>query len=327
MYFLCVRLLNDSQYLPDTRSFGRVDIRPAKLDDKNERFAIQQSIELFKLNIDIETPNRMATIVEAKNVNEAYELSSAAFIEVIDLFELHSVYAKRDDLLKCGFIKRLDSLSIVSITPLLLGIHDFPGAAFLMGREKYSHIEPYQLIAQLGTLAALALKRSAHWARLAKTESNPYMQLLFYWIAFESLCTVVRNEDIIPKICLVLGFPLGNYSRVMRPQTIAELHKIEHYRTWRKCIEGDLKIIRKIRNDLVHDGFRTFEINPNLKEYKTILNIAFHRLIGYYKQAIYDDHKELKDVWDNMYLYVQANKDLISDLKGNLLYSLKNGMF
>lgn len=327
MYFLCVRLLNDSQFLPDTRSFGRVDIRPAKLDDKNERTAIQQSIDGFKQIIDIEIPNRIATIVDAINENEAYELSNAYFIEVIDLFELHSIYAKRDDLLMCGFIRRLDNLSIVPITPIFLDIHDIPGTAFLMGREKYSHIEPYQLIAQLGTVAALALKRSAHWARLAKTESNQYMRLLFYWIAIETLCKVEKEEDIIHKICLVLGFPLGKTCLAMNPQIIAELQKIENYRSWRDKINNDLIIIRNIRNDLVHDGFRTFEINPNLKKYITILSMGFHRLIDYYKQAIYDDHKEIKDVWDNMYLYVQANKDLISDLNGNLLFILKSGVF
>jgi len=305
--YLCVRLLNTSQLVQQSKSFGWVDIRLSSFDLPFENIAIEKSQTLQNTKYDLKNLPRIVTIVEANNVRFAYFEANKVMEEAADFFDIFAFFTKDEILTNVGFIREINATAAEPITSSLYLDSSFPfvpgagGIIFNFNHEFFKPVSMEQMLLISNNYEYRNdLSRSINWWRKAKSEKNLNIKLLFLWIALESL-TRIEDEDILYKLMLILGFPTKKYSSQLNNILLKDLTKIENYRAIRNNIDDLLEKIRKHRNHIVHDGFRMHDLDTHIAtKYNFILNNYLTRLINYFLSAINQNITTVSGVWENM---------------------------
>ena len=193
----------------------------------------------------------------------------------------------------------------------------------------YEPIKPIQYILS-GRKDELtkAYIRSAYWARMARLETAKHLNFLYRWIAAEAMAKLDRLDDIVPRACLCIGFPLNVYSLAMDPAITRRLKAIPDYATWRHFFQNHLETARDRRNAIVHNGFRTVEISDEeLRTFQRILTFVLSRMSGYLQAGILGGLTTLSEFWEMMPLLLSENANLLNEVEGTIIFTFKTGMF
>ncbi|MCD4653889.1 hypothetical protein K8T06_08120, partial [bacterium] len=248
--FLCLRILNSSQFIPTTKSYGSVDIRPPKAEFSFEKKALSESHHSCSSGIDCKNKLRIVTIVDAKTIEDAFYISSLMFEETLDLFEEFSFEASKKIMTDIGYLIDLAQFKVIPLDNKITRRRK-PGALIHIVTEMFPVIEPQQyLLCKRNEELTNAIIRAAHWNRLASGERNLHLSFLFRWISIEALAKINADDDIRPKISLCMGFPRGHAQRTIDVTLVQRLSKIPNYRTWKDWIWLKLKEMRNSRNEI-----------------------------------------------------------------------------
>ena len=317
--YLVVRILGDkSFFIPKTKSFGNVDVRPGTNELDKEKRALKNSAKAFSLSVDFDSCPRLATIVTADNEIVANKIAELRFEETLDCFEVYSYAISDNSLLAVGYVVNLEEFKIIPLSPIQKKRFN---KIFFIIEEKFPRIDAFQYILSLtrNELSSSVI-RSGYWARKARTETSNQLELLYRWIALETICKVLRNEDIVPKIMLSLGFITGRNESTIDQNVIQNLYSNPAFRYWRRWIKAKLEDMRDYRNSTVHHGFRLHEVDElELKRYTRILGIAYPRLRQYVIQGILEGIETLHDFWEIVPILVEENQNLANDVHKTII--------
>jgi hypothetical protein len=322
--YFCIRLLSEaSSYLPTTKSYGEVDIRPGNNELDCEIRAINESLKAHKISMNIKACLRLATFVEAVNEEEAIGISEQIFEETLDCFDVLSYGLSKNKLMNIGYVINLSSSQISPLKPKNNILSGFSG---IIVREKYPQIDIGQyLLNNRGTDISKSLIRAGYWDRMSKNEVNKQLKFLFKWFAIESLCRINQDEDIMAKLLISLGFISKKYGLIINKLTIQKLLKHPRYKTWRKWIQKYLEKMRKYRNNSVHNAFRLHELTKkDIAIYNTISTWIYGRLRNYISEAINNRIDNLNEFWEYMPVLLENNNNLVNDLHNNIICMLEN---
>jgi hypothetical protein len=177
-----------------------------------------------------------------------------------------------------------------------------------------------------------ALRRSAHWRNVAKSSSDRVQYVLMTWMACEVLCKVSECDNVSTRILAASGFLTGRYAQILRQADRATLKtnrsKIEY---WRRELFRLVESCRKLRNAIVHAGYRDIEMTAFLTaaDFTTLrrfLGMALPRLQGLAVVGLQLGMRRVKEVWahlDQVFYYNTATR-LETDLLGNVIYILEH---
>jgi hypothetical protein len=177
-----------------------------------------------------------------------------------------------------------------------------------------------QILRLVQVEAIEAFIRSIHWYNNSNSQARIYLKFLYKWIAIETIAKTSFDEDIIPKLCLVLGFPLSKHLKSIQRQDIEKWTSIMGYKNYKNIIKKELYKCKKIRNDIVHSGFKeTNLINENLELKLYIINSAYSCMTNTIEKIIMSGRNTIQDVWDVMCEYVMQDKNLMHWISGTFL--------
>lgn len=322
--FNIVRITTDSfTFVPRTRSFNLVDLRRPETDSSNEIEALNQSLKLFSSNKNLNLCQRLSTIVEAIDFENALTLSRPIFEEALNHIFLGWQGFGEFNLLEVGYIRNLDNGEIRPLKPKKSG--HFP--AFQIIPEEYppARIDQWLSYNMVNSDLAKSLTRSLHWRRMGTFEDKESLKFLFKWISMESLTKLNVDDDIVPKIMISFGFPTSRYSNEIDRTKLRELASHKDYKNWQKYLIELFKEMRDHRNDLVHSGFREIEINSNkLERYDQILKMATPRLQNFVELGFQHGITNLSEVWDCAGLIFSMMDNVVNDVHGTIIYTLNN---
>lgn len=322
--YLVVRITDDSSFfLPKTKSFGEVDLRPGNKDLNHELEALQSSLGAYGLSLNLELCPRLVTIVKANDTEEANIIAELIFEETLDCFDIYSYGLTENSLLPVGYIINLDDYMITSLKPKT---RLMSSSIFHIIPEKYPRVEEFQYILSISrNELSESLIRSGHWARKARMESSTQLKFIFRWIALESICKISKEDDIIPKIMLALGFITSKYITQLDYNIIQKLYSDSSYRIYKKWLHKKLKYMKKYRNNTVHKGFRRHEENETeLKIFAKIAGLAYPKIRTYIIKAIINDFETLHEFWEIVPLLVEEKPNLIEDVHHTVMPILKD---
>lgn len=182
-----------------------------------------------------------------------------------------------------------------------------------------------------GELGA-ALRRSAHWRNVAKSSSDRVQYVLMTWMACEVLCKVSENDNVSRRILAACGFLTGPHAQILRQADRVALKtnrsKIEY---WRRELFKVVERCRKLRNAIVHAGYRDIEMEAFLSPadfalMRRFLGMALPRVQGLAVVGLQLGMRRIKEVWANLdqIFYCNAETRIRTDLLGNIIYILEN---
>jgi hypothetical protein len=158
-----------------------------------------------------------------------------------------------------------------------------------------------------------AFIRSIHWYNNSESQTRSYLRFLYKWIAIETITKISFDEDIIPKLCLALCLMLSKHKNLIPNCNSEKLISINQNKHYKRIIRDELYKCRKIRNDIVHSGFKeTNLINENLKLKLYIINSAYSCMIRNIEKIIISGKDTLEEIWDVMHEFVIQDEMLIN---------------
>jgi len=317
--YLVVRLIEDESFiLPAAKGYGDVEIRPADFDFPRETAKLLESKRTFEEKGKLELSQRIVTIVIAKDEIEADEIAEVKFEEVLDAMDANMHGMSRMPIKSTGFIKELPHGKI---------------GARLPGYVEQNHTSYFRnnyLIEQLDYTQALlncddnelklAIQRSYHWQKKSREESNLQLKCLFKWFAAETLAKI-NDENICPKLMRVFGFPIGNIGQFVTLDFINQLKSHENYEVVRRRAEGLLDEMREYRNEIVHSGFREWDISRSvLMQIEEYLSWIIPRLQKNAVNALLQNISSVTEFWEYFPLLFGEDDSALNDFHGNVLY-------
>jgi len=318
--FLVLKILDSSSIsLPSTQIYGRVEFRSSKSDSQFETEILKQSAFNNRSNFDAYSIcARIATIVEANNIDEAVNIADNIFSEILDLKSVEFAISsfKISDI---GFIKNLDS---GIIEPIIL--NEFrPSISFVVWQGNIQRKDFTNQILSLNNELSKRYQRSLHWSRNSKHESSIQLQTLFYWFAVEALVKESENDNIGGVIRWFLGFPNGKNRHDVSTQVLNNLNKHPRYDYWNKEIIDLVEKIRTFRNDSIHSGFRSTDFSKKeLKLYNQIMVFSASRCQAAVATALISGINTVSEFKEYIPTIFEANENIINDVHGNIIYSL-----
>lgn len=321
--YLCIKLLNTNQQIFRAISFGNVDLRNSSDDTIDEKEAIEKSRKSFNIEIDIEKCVRLVTLLSQCDQEELISKADIEFEEVIDLFNIFHNYNEQD-LLSIGYIR---NLLTGEIKPIIKEINNHIGLGKIFRvYDPYMPISVEQyILAGREDNAVKAYLRANNWLRKAKKENILYLKFLYYWIAIESVSKINQDEDITPKLRLVLGFPPKKFNYLFNNQFLSNLFQIKDYNKYKLYFFNKIKNARDKRNEIIHNGFRNQDIpDDELNIYIKILSHILKSMIGFLQKGILEGETELINIWEYMPLYIENSFNFLNYTKGTLFYNFKD---
>lgn len=319
-----VKLYRTNYYNIVEKSYGHIDLRKLDTELEDEINAANESLSSFGFDKDDKYVCLVTIANNDKGINGALNFAKLLFEETHDLL----LQFPLADFQECGNAGYYINLSSNQISPILKKeeIEGFTPNMFQVNNGPYEHISPQQYIAAgRNDEIVKAYFRSINWFNKSKKENTNYLRFLYKWISFETLVNLKDNETIVPKLSLILGFPLKNDSRKISNELIQELNKVKNYRSWKNYIFNHLEECRKLRNDIVHSGFKEKDIDDDdLEKKQFICDVIHQKLIGYMNSIILQNITSIDDAWDLMIYEIELNDNLINDLTGNIIYRLEN---
>lgn len=267
-----------------TYALGGVELRPHSSLTPQEFEALKVSAETRGLSIEHFQFSPVAcVIVEADDPHTAAEVADGPIAEVLDFQEAFEVGGRfsRSEILPAAFVRDLGTGSVT------------PGATLLSSRPfgtpvrmRNSFWEPpdemrrafFHEKSELG----VQLRRSVHWWRRSRSVLDGQLRLLWRWFAIEALCKArVEETDITPRVRWFLGFPTGPALTTVPTGLIMKWESRPDYDLWRRKIIKWLREIRDFRNESVHNGFRSIDIEVGrLRLYNRVAEAACLNLHG-----------------------------------------------
>ncbi|CAM5294368.1 HEPN domain-containing protein [Pseudomonas fragi] len=319
--YLVVKILDDRSFsLPSTLNFGPVELRSYSADTKYEVSALEKSAS--ENGLDYEKHKvcaRIATIVECENHSEAVHTADTRFLEVLD-FKSTEYSTSTIKTSQIGLIKDLSSGEITSITRT--GFQ--PSLAFVMHNGSIQYVDTTVYLLSLKNELCDRYRRSLHWARNSKNETNPQLRIIFLWFALEALLKADEHDNCVESyIRLFIGFPNGQQQWVISPLTKEKLENHPRYQHWKKQLIEIVKEIRDFRNDSVHSGFRSMDFTKEkLELFSTIMIYAVSRCQAGVMQGLLNNLETLVEFKEYAVPLFENNKNLINDIHNNIIYSL-----
>lgn len=325
-YQITKLIANKSIYNPRPIYIGSVEIKTDKYDLSDERNALEESIRKNNEDIKLDYSVRLTTIISSKNIDEAISVAENLFEEVLDILSEKSPISKFE-LKKSGFYKNLLTNKIqpiiskdITFNPLIAFMVDcdnFPG----INISEYIYYNRKNILNQ-------RYLNALHWSRLARWENNYQLKILFNWFSIESLIKIDENDDIIPKIMLSIGLPIGKKCQNFNDIFLKKLTSYPEYKSIRNNILKEFNKIKRFRNKSVHKGFRKFDLEIKLlKKYSYLVNMGKVGLFSLALSGIINRLKDEVELWEKaVYLY-EHNNNSINYCHNNFLFAYTKGMF
>jgi len=317
-----VRLYETNSRIPKTESYGSVDVRLGTSESIEESSAAQKSLEAFGLDETGKFLIRLVTIPNSPELGEAIKQSRILFEETVDLL-LRQIMA---DVKSCGDSGYFVDLETGIVTPFLPQPDTSfkMGNLFRIGQGVYPRINAQQFVAAGRDDELIkAYLRSINWFNKSRTQNREYLRFLFTWISLETVSKIDENESIVPKICLALGFPLGNDHLAISTVTTSRLNQIQDYKIWKAFILKHMEESRDLRNKIVHSGFKETDLAASeIRTKMYILGQAYNSMISYLENIILSGETVISSAWQKMRHQLEMNENLANHVEGNLIYSL-----
>jgi hypothetical protein len=323
MVIKVVKLIDSNQLIYENKPFGPVDVRTMESETVEEKNAALESLKSFNYASDGKNILRLVSIFISETAKEATSDSELLFEETIDLLK-RQILAKIKNCGGAGYWVNMDS---GETTPFIKQKEerDILGYMHQISLGPYSPMFTEQMISSMRNIEVNeSYIRSIHWYNESNLQNRLYLQFLYKWIAIETVAKTNNNEDIVPKLCLVLGFPLGRSSKSI-PRHIAEkLKSISGYKHYKNVIKNEFYQCKKIRNNIVHSGFKETDLtNKNMELKLYIINSAYNRMIDNIEKTIISGKNTLTEAWDLMCKQIAQDDKLASWISGLFLDQIK----
>lgn len=319
--FLVVKILDDrSIMLPSTMNYGSVELRSYSADTKLETEAFETSASEGGLDFNKhKICARIAAIVDCETLSEAVHIADNKFLEVLDFksteFAVSAIKTSR-----IGLIKNLAS---GEITPI--GRYGFQQSlSFVVRNGAIQCFDVANFLLSLKNELSDRYRRSLHWARNSKNETNPQLKIIFLWFSLEALLKADETDNCVESyIRLFLGFPNGQQVTLISPALKTNLENHNRYKYWQKKLIDIVKEIRDFRNDSVHSGFRSVDFTKEkLEMFSTIMTYAVSRCQAGAIQGLLSNIESLSDFKEYAVPLFENNTNLINDVHHNIIHSL-----
>ena len=320
MIIKIVKLIDSNQYIFENKPYGPVDVRTSESETEEEKQAAIESLRSFNYAVDDKNILRLVTVCEKETIKKAQLDSELLFEETIDLLKRQPV-TKIKNCDNAGYWVNMDT---GETKPFLKPIDThipFLNQVFQTSLGPYSPMFGEQIISsKRGNEAIEAFIRSIHWYNNSESQTRLYLKFLYKWIAIETITKISIDEDIIPKLCLILGFVLSKYKRSTLNYRSEKLMLINRNRHYKKIIKDEFYKCKKIRNAIVHAGFKETDLlNENLKLKLYLINCVYSCMTKNIEKIISSGKNTLKEVWDVMFENVVKNEILLNWISGTFL--------
>jgi len=308
-----VKLIDSNQYIFENKPYGAVDVRTSESETEEEKQAAIKSLRSFNYAVDDKNILRLVTICEKETIEKAQLDSELLFEETIDLLKLQPI-TKIKDCDGAGYWVDMDT---GDTNPFLKTIDTqipFFDHVYQTSLGAYSPMFSEQVISSnRGIEAVEAFIRSIHWYNKSESQTRLYLKFLYKWIAIETITKNSVDEDIIPKLCLALCIMLSKYKKIIPNCNSEKLILINKNKNYKRIIRDEFYKCRKIRNDIVHSGFKeTNLINENMKLKLYLINSAYSCMIKTIEKIIISGKDTLEEIWDVMHEFVIQDELLIN---------------
>lgn len=321
--YLVTKILDYKSFvLPSTSNYGSVELRPYSADTPMELSAFEISASESGLDYEkYQLCARIYTIVDCKNHNEAIHTAEIRFLEVLDFKSIeHSISE-----IKTSEIGLIKDLSSGEITPIKrLGFQ--PSLSFVVNKGSIQLFDTTAYLLSLQNELCDRYKRSLHWARNSKNETNPQLRIIFLWFSLEALLKADENDNCVESyIRLYLGFPNGLQEWIIDPLIKKELECHPKYQYWKRKLIEVVKEIRDFRNNSVHSGFRSMDFTKEkLELFSTIMILAVARCQASVVQGLLNDLGSLAEFKEYAVPLLENKKNLVNDIHKTVIYSLEH---
>lgn len=320
--FLVLKILDSqSVCLPSSSVYGVVELRSSEADFECEIDVLKESASNNRADYGkFACCARIATIVDCGSEDEAIDTADNLFSEVLDLksveFPLSNV--KTSDI---GFVKNLESGNILPITTKMEYERSM---TFVMYQGGVQRKDVVNYILSLDNDLSERYKRSLHWVRNSKHESNSQLKILFYWFAIEALFKESKKDRIGDLVRWFLGFPNGNHRDLISDSLLERLGGHPSYGTWNSKVCKIVDEIRRFRNCSVHSGFRSFDFTKiEIQLYSEVMVLSASRCQAAVQQALINGISTASEFKEYISAIFEANENIINDVHGTILYSLE----
>lgn len=176
-----------------------------------------------------------------------------------------------------------------------------------------------------------ALRRSAHWRNVARATADKVQYVLMTWMACEVLCKVSETDSVTDRILAAVGLVRGRHARALRADDIAAF-KNERAKLafWRRELFRVVDNGRRLRNAIVHSGYRDIEMRQFLSDsdmviFKRFMTMALPRLQGMALRGLQLRLRCVRDMWaDLARVLYDSDRGVAIDLLGNVIHMMEN---
>ncbi|MEN4750469.1 hypothetical protein ABEH28_11940 [Pseudomonas sp. Ps21-P2] len=319
--FLVVMLLDSRSFtVPSTMVYGSVELRSYSTDTPVEKEYLEASASEAGLDFaKYQVCARIATVVRSNNAHQAEHEAIAKFLEVLD-FKSRDYAVSAIELSRIGLIKNLDSGEFFSLR------REFqPSISFTMHRHSVQPYDQTNYLLEVDSKLIDRYRRSIHWARNAKNETNTQVKILFSWFALEALFKENNNDNSVESLMrLFIGFPNGKQIKLMSPSVKIALERHSRYKYWEKRLKDIVIKIRDFRNDSVHSGFTHMDFDRrDLELYDMVMTYALSRCQSGVLTGIHKNLCTINEFKEEAVRIFGGSAGLINDVHNNIIFSLE----
>jgi hypothetical protein len=324
MLLKIVKLIDSNQHIFENKPYGSIDLRTKESETEEEKCAAIESLESYNYSSNDKNILRLVGIFEGKTKDKVIIDSEILFEKIIDLLKQQPITIIRN----CDGAGYWVDMDTGETKPFLKPQEQqelFLNHIFQMSLGPYSPMFGEQIISSCNNEAIEAFTRSIHWFNDSKSQTKSYLKFLYKWIAIETIAKIEIEEDIIPKLCLVIGFTLSKYSKLIPKGKKEEIIKKSIYNHYKKNIKNELYECRKIRNNIVHSGFKEVNlINENMELKLYLIDSIYGCMINTIKKIILSGKSTLKEIWDIIGEYIVNNENLLNWVSDVFLKEIEN---
>lgn len=320
-----VRLIESNQYIYENKPYGSVDLRTSESETEEEKRAANESLKSFNYLTDDKNVLRLVAIFENDTLKKVINDAELLFEETIDLLKMQFI-TKIRNYEGAGYWVNMET---GETNPFLKEKEneDILGRIYQISLGPYSPMLGEQIMASCKNEAIEAFKRSIHWYNESKSQNKSYLQFLYKWIAIETLTKISEEDDIIPKLCLVIAFPLSKkYKTIPKNETdrLENIIEKNRFKKYKELIREELYNCRKIRNSIVHSGFKEINlVNQNMDLKLCIINAVFRCLYNTIEKIIFSGKNSIIEIWDVMSEYIMKDENLIKWVSETFIYEIE----
>jgi hypothetical protein len=304
--WLVVRILpSGSFYAGHSFSVGQVEISYKPVEPPAAQKALGKSKDSFKYEADISSLPRAKVVVRNTNRIQALNRGSQLIEEVLDVINFCALDFGDIRTLGIGYLQDLRTkqyypvLCEDDIVFTTMFVRDteldnpYPWNLFriLLEKPKHSRSELEQRVLN-----------AVSWLRQAKFQRNTVRELLFRWIALETLLKEREKEVIATKTLVAIGFPEGEIFNKLEPAIQQELNAEQKFKPWKQELKKRFEDTQGLRDAIVHEGFKDIDLSTAgctlpLEDYLQAIRMATARAIGFACMGLALGCKTVQELW------------------------------